>query len=304
MKITLDLTDLVAKGQLTPDEARRLQGLAAQDTGALGVNILMAFGAVAISLGVGAFFPSVYTAIVLGGLMFAVGFALTLNGEGRWNIFAQVAMVIGALAFTGGLSVFSNGSFVVNLGLSALLAVAAVVARSGLLAALSVLGLTAALVTMSTDWGSPFGASIVVTIVALAALTLVLYLVSRRVGPAYERVALIGARTAILMINFAFLTGSLFGDSLITIPAVYFSVGWALALVAFGLWAIVANRRWVVNIVAVFGAIHFFVQWFWFLGASPVSILGGGLLLIAFGFALRAFNQRFLPKAAAPTAAA
>ena len=64
-----------------------------------------------------------------------------------------------------------------------------------------------------------------------------------------------------------------------------------IALLAFGAWAVFANRRWVVNSVAVFGAIHFFTQWFMALGAQPLSILGGGLLLIGFGLALARFNR-------------
>ena len=45
------------------------------------------------------------------------------------------------------------------------------------------------------------------------------------------------------------------------------------------------------NTAAVFGALHFYTQWFEMLGPSPFSILGGGLLLIGFGLALRAFNR-------------
>jgi iron complex transport system permease protein len=54
---------------------------------------------------------------------------------------------------------------------------------------------------------------------------------------------------------------------------------------------VVANRRWVVNVAAVFGAIHFYTQWFEQLGPSPFSVLGGGLLLIGFGAALAWFNK-------------
>ena len=38
-------------------------------------------------------------------------------------------------------------------------------------------------------------------------------------------------------------------------------------------WAVKANRRWVINLVAVFGAIHFYTQWFERLGADPLSVL-------------------------------
>jgi hypothetical protein len=298
MKITLDLSDLVAKGQLTEAEANRLKGLASVETGALGVNILLAFGTTAVSLGIGVLIPSIFTAIALGALLFGVGFALVLAKEERWRVFAQICMVIGAIGFTGGVSAFSNGNFYVNLVLVVLTGVAAVLARSGLLAAVAVIGLTTTVGTAFSGWESLGGAT-VVTIIVLSALTLALYQMSLRIEPVYERVAIIAARTAILMINFAFLFGSLFGDSLIDMPKEGFSIVWALLLLGVGLWAVRANRPWVVNIAAVFGAIHFFVQWFVYLGASPFSVLGGGLLFIAFGFALKALNDRRKPAVAA-----
>jgi iron complex transport system permease protein len=93
------------------------------------------------------------------------------------------------------------------------------------------------------------------------------------------------------LVNVAFFVGSLFGDERLGLSGMAFSVAWALALLAFGGWAVFANRRWVVNSVAVFGAIHFFTQWFMVLGAQPLSILGGGILLIVFGLALARFNN-------------
>jgi iron complex transport system permease protein len=304
MKITLDLTDLVAKGQLSPEEARRLEGFAAQDTGALGVNILMAFGTVAVALGAGFFVPNVWTAVVVGGLLFAVGLGLTLVGDKKWGLFAQICMTIGALAVFGALSFLSDGSLLVNSLLVAGLAAAAIVARSGLLIALAVLGLTSVLGGSTSYWHATYGVSIfqpTLTIGALAIVAIGSYLMSKQVPPAYERVAIIAARTATLLINVAFLVGSLFGDvnESFQIPDYAFSIVWAILLIGVGLWGIRVNRRWVVNTAAVFGAIHFYTQWFETLGPSPVSILGGGLLLIAFGFGLKALNGRTKPAVAA-----
>ena len=69
-----------------------------------------------------------------------------------------------------------------------------------------------------------------------------------------------------------------------------FAVVWALALAITGAWAWSQNRRWVVNTVAVFGAIHFYTQWFERLGASPGSVLTAGLLALVFAIGLRALN--------------
>lgn len=295
MKITLDITDLVAKGHLSEAEAARLKGFAVQDTGALGVNVLMAFGAVAISAGIGVLVPSVYTAIALGALFFGVGFALTLAKEQRWGVFAQVCMVIGALGFAGGISALVSGNVWVNIGLTLLIGAAAVVARSGLLAAVAVLAATATVGTAFSGWETTGGATII-TIVVLAVIAIGLYQLALRL-PAYERLAIIGARTATFMINVVFLFGSIFGDTVTGVRGEVFAVVWAVLLLGIGFWGVRAGRRWVVNTAAVFGAIHALVQWFFYLGASPGSILGGGVLLLVFGFALKTLNDRQKPVA-------
>jgi hypothetical protein len=152
-----------------------------------------------------------------------------------------------------------------------------------------------------------------VTVVLFSALALALYLVSQRVQADYERVSLAAARMSLVLVNFGFWIGSLWGDRLrlyryivyndpqggpdftaagAVIPPYVFSIAWALALIAAGIWGVRAGRRWVVNLAAVFGGIHFYTQWFERLGANAFSVLAGGLLLIAIAFALRAFNSK------------
>lgn len=289
MKITLDLDVLVADGKLSPAEAERLKGYAAADTGQLGINVLFALGAAAVAVGVGVLLPSVETLVGLGGALFVAGFAMRLARIERWSIFAQIVMVIGALALSGGLFALFGEQLWVRVALTLGLAVAGAVAMSGLLVSLSVLAF-AATITIGAELWSPVR-YLTLAIVALSALTLVLYLVSLRLAPARERLTIIAMRTAILLVNGAFFIGSVFGDEALGWSGLAFSVGWAVALLAFGGWALFANRRWVVNTVAVFGAVHFFTQWFMALGAQPFSILGGGLLLIGFGLALARFNR-------------
>jgi iron complex transport system permease protein len=81
------------------------------------------------------------------------------------------------------------------------------------------------------------------------------------------------------------------------IPATAFSILWAVALLATGIWAVKVNRRWLVNLVAVFAGIHFYTQWFERLGATPLSVLLGGLVILASALALWALNRR-IPAAA------
>src|SRR5262245_62597097 len=57
-------------------------------------------------------------------------------------------------------------------------------------------------------------------------------------------------------------------------------------------WAVQVNRRWLVNLVALFAGIHFYTQWFERLGATPLSVLLGGVVMLASAFALWMFNRR------------
>ncbi|MGH6742804.1 MAG: hypothetical protein ACREDY_27865, partial [Bradyrhizobium sp.] len=120
----------------------------------------------------------------------------------------------------------------------------------------------------------------------------------------------------VFMVNFGFWVGSLCGDELrlmrslvrndqsilnstsLTpiIPPVAFSVGWLIALVGVGAWGVSANRRWVVNVAATFGAIHFYTQWFDKLGPTPLSFLLGGLVMLVFALVLWGFNRRYVGK--------
>ena len=148
--------------------------------------------------------------------------------------------------------------------------------------------------------------------VLFSALALGLYLISQRVQADYERISLVAARMSLVLVNFGFWIGSLWGDRLrlyryivyndpkggpeftaygAVIPPYVFSIGWALALIAAGIWGVRAGRRWVVNLAAVFGGIHFYTQWFEHLGANAFSVLAGGILLIVIAFALRMLNR-------------
>ncbi len=298
MKVTLDLDVLVAQGKLSAEEAERLKGFATTETGALAANILFGLGATGIAMGIAALIPSLYSVAVIGGIMFAIGFSIRLQRVEAAAIFGQIVMVVGALAVCAGIGGLWGDMLLVRIALTLGLAVAAVAAFSGLLTALAVLafGLT---ITIDADPWVPTQ-FLTVAIMALSGLVLGLYLLSLRLAPAYERLAIIAMRVAIILVNAAFFAGSLVGDSGANVPAGLFSIAWALALLAFGAWAVFANRRWVVNSVAVFGALHFFTQWFIALGAQPISILGGGVLLIGFGVALVRFNTWLAARNADP----
>jgi iron complex transport system permease protein len=315
MKVTLDLSRLVEENKITLAERDRLAALAAHDTGALGINILIGFAVVAVAGGAVALVPTPFTAIALGAVLFALGLALGFARAEQWAILAQVCVVLGALMFCGGVLAQGKGALAAMLIVTAALAAGAVIARSGLLIAAAVLALGACFGARAGYWHATYALAIyepLVTVVVFSLLALAAYRLSRRFPADYERLSLIAARTAVFMVNFGFWVGSLWGDSLLLlrslwhndstiltdytarsliIPAWAFSLAWAAALIAVGAWGGTANRRWVVNVAAVFGAIHFYTQWFEKLGASPATVLVGGILLLAFALGLWRFNK-------------
>jgi hypothetical protein len=316
MKITLDISKLVEEGKLTPAEAERLQTLASHETGSLGINILIGFGVVAIATGAVALVPTPLTAVLLGAIVFAAGMAIVLNRVKQWSVLGQVCLVIGALMFAGGVIAYGEGSLASLLIVTAVLGLAAIAARSSLLTALAVLAASGCLGARTGYMHAMYSLAIfepTLTIVLFSALALAAYMVSPRLPADYERIALMAARTAVVLVNFGFWIGSLWGDPLmllrgmdgkdpsllfdsIVIPDWVFSIGWAAALIAAGVWAARANRRWLVNTAAAFGAIHFYTQWFDRLGATPASVLLGGVVMLGIALALWMFNR---PKVAA-----
>ena len=313
MKITLDISRLVEEGKVTPEEAQRLIALASRETGSLAINILIGFGVVAIAAGVVALVPTPLTAVTLGLALTAAGFAVLVSRVKQWDVLGQICLVIGALMLCGGVIAFGEGSLAAMLIVTAVLALIAAAARSSLLTVLAVLAASACLGAKAGYAHAMYSLAIfepTLTIVLFSALAFAAYQVSKRLPADYERIALAAARTAILLVNFGFWIGSLWGDPLflfsrmagkaraaprledVVIPHTVFSIAWAVVLIAAALWAMRINRRWLVNVAAIFGAIHFYTQWFETLGATPVSVLLGGLMMLAIALALWAFNRR------------
>ena len=312
MKITLDISKLVEEGKLTREEADKLTALAAHDTGSLGINILIGFGVVAIAAGAVALVPTPLTAVSLGLALFAAGCAVVLNRVQQWILLGQICLVIGALMFGGGVIAYGAGSLASMLIVTAAFALAAIAARSSLLMALSVLAASACLGARTGYSHALYSLAIfepTLTVVLFSALALIAYQASERLPADYERLAITAARTSLLLINFGFWIGSLWGDPLMllrsmnakdasldktVIPATVFSILWAVVLLGAGIWAMQVNRRWLVNLVALFAGIHFYTQWFERLGATPLSVLLGGVVMLASAFALWMFNRRVL----------
>lgn len=298
MKVTLDLTKLLEEGMITRDEHDRLYRLGAAGTGSLAFNILIGFGVVAVSAGLIALVPNPATGIVIGVAALVAGLGLYGARLHQWEVLAHICVLVGALALAGGIIVLTNASAWSFVGIAAGFAIAGIVARSGLLIALAVLALSSSLGARTDYMDATYVLGMdepTLTILVFSALALAAHLVSRVVASAYERLALQAARTSILLVNLGFWIGSLWGDSSERLNFQagegVFVVLWAAALVAVGLWGARENRRWVVNVAAVFLGIHFYTQWFERLGANPQSVLVAGLLALGAAVGLWHFNR-------------
>src|SRR5271168_1484261 len=151
-----------------------------------------------------------------------------------------------------------------------------------------------------------------ITIGFFALLAFAAYLASNRVGPAYEGLGIVAARVSLVLVNFGFWVGSLWGDypgkswisgdtasrtareawrqNVLHVPDYVFTTTWAVAVFGVGVWAARANRRWVVTMAASFGAINFYTQWFERLGAEPWAIIVAGLTVVGIAVALWRYN--------------
>jgi hypothetical protein len=307
MKITLDVGKLVEEGRLTPDEAKRLMALAAEGTGSLAMNMLIGFGVVAVALGALGLVPEPMVAVVLGALLGSVGLGFVLKGEKAWSVLAQIVLLAGALLLAGGVMFLTKGSVPALFAVTAIFVGAGVVARSGLLMALAVLALSATIGARTGYMHATYFLAIsqpAVTVVLFSGLAIAAYQASKWLKADLSRLTIVAARTALLLVNFGFWIGSLWGDRLTwfvepsttsrwapVIPGWTFSIAWLVAIVGAGIWAARANRPWVLNLAAVFGAIHFYTQWFEKLGATPLSVLVAGVTTLALAVGIWKYNQ-------------
>ncbi len=101
MKIVLDLTKLVQEGKLTPAQAEELKALAARDTGLLAINILVAFGTIAVAAAVFLLVPSIPMAAAIAALLIAGGLVLSYRAGPQWTILGVATTIIGVLWFSG-----------------------------------------------------------------------------------------------------------------------------------------------------------------------------------------------------------
>jgi hypothetical protein len=296
MKVTLDLDVLLDEGKITQKEHDKFSGFSAKNTSSLGFSILIAFGVLAIFGGLLSLVPSAEVAIGIGLLILVSGIGVVRSESDQWQQIALIFVVLGALLFGGGVLIFSANTVAPTLFIVVVYAMASVFARSSFLAVLSVF-LSSSVIGAMTSYGfATYSLSIqnpILTVLLYTALGISLYQVSKNVDIKYESIALAGAKASVFLVNFGFWIGSLWGSKSdfggVIFPEV-FSILWAIAIFAAGVWAVKNNRRWTLNVIATFGGIHFYTQWFDYLGASPTTLILLGVLTLGCVFAIKALN--------------
>lgn len=63
-------------------------------------------------------------------------------------------------------------------------------------------------------------------------------------------------------------------------------MAWAVPLIGTGLWAGRTNRRWMLKLSTMLSGIQFCTQWFSYVGATPASLLLGGVMVLVFAVLL------------------
>ena len=149
MKIVIDVDKLLQEGRVTDQEHGRLTSLAVEETGSLAFNILIGFGVIATVAGASALLPSGPTAMVLGFALAAAGVLLAANYAKEWGLLGSMLLLVGSLTAAGGIIFLTDGGFVGFLIVTDLCLIASALAKSGLLAAMSVLSLSATVGAMT-----------------------------------------------------------------------------------------------------------------------------------------------------------
>ncbi|MEO1028100.1 MAG: hypothetical protein AAFX02_03470 [Pseudomonadota bacterium] len=306
MLITLDLDALTARGKITQAEADRLLELRLPDRRiGLFVNTGLIFGAMAVAAGVIALVPSPTTGLMLALLALGGAIGLRVSAGPNWTVLSQALAIMAALGLSGWIAGEyweSEYAFWPPFAIFAITTAVAAGFRNSFLSAMAVLAFGALLGSGTVYWHAAYGLFVreaFITIIAFSVLAGGLYSARDRIGSAWQSVTTIAARTAVIMVNFGFWIGSLWGDRVgelwatankdwdatntwrqtaFELPEELFTLGWAGALIA---CMIFARRGSFLSISAlVFLCIHFYTQYFEMFGAEPEALLVGGLIAV------------------------
>lgn len=297
--VRLNLSALQAANQITPEEAARLTALALPDRrGSLAVNLLLIFGAIAVSVAAIALVPNAATGLLLAlaALAGAEGLRRLMTGE-SFTLLATALALMGTLGLAGWVGWEFREAHPTQpaLLITFLLTAGAIWYRSAFLAALGVIALGAVFGSGTGYWHASYALFVeepTLTIAVFGLLAAGLYRLRGVVPESWSILTTVAARTSLILVHFAFWVGSLWGDVLGGARWIYedaaepafglapwfFAIGWAVLSLAL---AFTARRGGFLSVSAiVFLAIHGYTQCFETFGAEPLSLLFAGLALV------------------------
>ena len=300
MKIVLNIKELLEEGQIDQVEYDKLLLLSKRQTTSLTFNLLVGLGIVAASIGAIALMPSPYSCFVFGLLVCAVGIFIKIKASDQWSVLSIICLMSGLLMSSAAIVWLEEHMFHVITYRSIsivifILGFSSYFLKSNLLAAISVLNLSTLL---GSGVGYEFASYFIwleyplLTIVTFSILAICFYSFSKKVGADNEKLLITGSRVSIFLVNLGFWIGSLGGDIWLESPHI-FSIAWAIAIFGIGFWAWKENRVWLINVLGVFGSIHFYTQWFQTLGAEPLSLFLGGVIAIGIAILFKRLNKSY-----------
>ena len=145
MKVTLDIDQLLSDGRISQEEYDRLKQFSTENTASLALNILLAFGIIAVAGGTIALLQSSIATIALGAVLAGAGGGICAANLNKWKLLGNILLPLGALTAAGGIIVLTDGHITGFATVAGLLIAGGLVARSGLLVSLSVFAILSAL---------------------------------------------------------------------------------------------------------------------------------------------------------------
>ena len=298
MKIVLNIKELLEEGQIDQVEYDKLLLLSKRQTTSLAFNLLVGLGIVAASIGAIALTPSPYSCFTFGLLVCAVGILIKIKTSDKWAVLSIICLMSGLLMSSVAIVWLEEHMFqeITYRSISIvifILGFSSYFLKSSLLAAISVLNLSTLL---GSGVGYEFASYFIwldyplLTIVAFSILAICFYVLSKKVRADNEKLLITGSRVSVFLVNLGFWVGSFGGDIWLDSPY-FFSIAWALAIFGIGLWAWKENRVWLINVLGIFGSIHFYTQWFEALGAQPLSLFLGGVIAIGIAMLFKKLNK-------------
>jgi hypothetical protein len=201
MKVTLDLTELLAQEKITREEHDRLVALSRKDTKVHAFSIFTVLALIAVVTGTVGLFPDLFRNL----------------GQALFELFGARGLHLLVIILSGA---------------------GAMMAASGFLAAICAFGILTFIgdAGMFYTHAEYFIAikEPALTVLFFSGLAYGSYIGARNLKPKQQRAAIVFSRTCIFIVNLAFWIGSLWGSKLgeTKIPDFIFALGWAMALLS------------------------------------------------------------------------